>query len=122
MTTAYINRISTGVPAHDVHESFLAFARWLLAQNGHSHERFERMAKMANIAHRYSCVDPSSGFYAFGRFPSTAERMRAFAVHAPDLAAATIERLDLGPDRDRITHVVICLAAPVSPPPGSISK
>ena len=79
MTTAYINRIATGVPAHDVHEPFLAFARWLLAQNGHPDERFERMAKMANIGHRYSCVDPSSGFYAFGRFPSTAERMRAFA-------------------------------------------
>lgn len=116
MTAAYINRIASGVPAHDVHEPFLAFARWLLAQNGYPDERFERMAKMANIGHRYSCIDPSSGFYAFGRFPSTAERMRAFAVHAPALAAATVDRLDLGSERNRITHIVITCCTGFSAP------
>jgi alpha-pyrone synthase len=116
VTTAYINRIVTGVPAHDVHEPFLGFARLLLGRNGHLNERFERMAKMANIAHRYSCIDPFGGFYAFGRFPSTAERMRAFAMHAPELAASTVERLDLGAERDRITHVLITCCTGFSAP------
>jgi predicted naringenin-chalcone synthase len=116
VTTAYINRIATGVPAHDVHDVFVGFARVLLGQDAYANERFERMAKMANIAHRYSCIDPVGGFYAYGKFPSTAERMRAFAVHAPELAAATVERLDLGPDRDLITHVLITCCTGFSAP------
>jgi alpha-pyrone synthase len=116
LTTAYINRIATGVPAHDVHERFLDFARLLLGQNGHCNERFERMAKMAGIVHRYSCIDPLGGFYGFGRFPSTAERMRAFDIHAPELAAATFERLNLGAERDRITHVLITCCTGFSSP------
>jgi len=116
LTTAYINRIASCVPAHDVHEVFLAFARRLLGKNGNPDERFERMAKMANIAHRYSCIDPSSGFYALGRFPSTAERMHAFAIHGPELAAATVDRLDLGSERDRITHIVITCCTGFSAP------
>ena len=48
---------------------------------------------MAGISHRYSCIDPAGGFYEFGRCPSTAERMRAFDLHAPELAAATVDRL-----------------------------
>ena len=116
MTTAHINRIATGVPRHDVHETFLAFARWLLGKNGSPDDRFERMAKMANIAHRYSCIDPASGFYSFGGFPSTAQRMRAFAIHAPELAAATVDRLDLGSERDRITHLVITCCTGFSAP------
>jgi predicted naringenin-chalcone synthase len=114
--TAYINRIATGVPPHDIHEPFLAAARWLLGKNGSPDNRFERMAKMANIAHRYSCIDPSSGFYAFGRSPSTAQRMRAFEVHAPELAATTVGRLDLGSERDRITHIVITCCTGFSAP------
>ena len=92
MTIAYINRIATGVPAYDVHEIFLGAARVLLGDNEHAHERFERMSKMAGISHRYSCIDPAGGFYEFGRCPSTAERMRAFDLHAPELAAATVDR------------------------------
>ncbi len=107
MTTAYINRIATAVPRHDVHEIFLDFARVLLRQRPERGERFERMVKMAGIAHRYSCVDPEGGFYAWDRFPSTAERMRAFDAHALDLARRAVEQLDIGSERDRISHVLI---------------
>jgi len=116
LTTAYINRIATAVPAHDVHEPFLGFARLLLGASEHGGERFERMAKMAGIAHRYSCIDPAGGFYALGRFPSTAERMRAFDAHAPNLAAETVGRLNLGAERDRVTHVLITCCTGFSAP------
>ena len=116
LTTAYINRIATGVPAYDVHEIFLGAARVLLGDNEHAHERFERMSKMAGISHRYSCIDPAGGFYEFGRCPSTAERMRAFDLHAPELAAATVDRLGLGDDRHRITHLLVTCCTGFSAP------
>jgi len=117
VTTAYINRITTQVPSHDVHEIFLTYARSLLAGNGNeSNERFERMSRMAAIDHRYSCIDPYSGFYGYGRTPTTAERMRAFDAHAPDLAVATVERLNLGADRDSITHILITCCTGFSAP------
>ena len=116
MTTAYINRIATAVPAHDVHEPFVGFARLLLGDNPHRGDRFERMVQMAGIAHRYSCIDPLGGFYAFGRFPSTAERMRTFDACAPELAAATVERLELGAERNRITHLLLTCCTGFSAP------
>jgi alpha-pyrone synthase len=116
LTTAYINRIATAVPSHEVHETFVRFARTLLGKHPHRGERFERMVEMAGIAHRYSCIDPDGGFYAFGRFPGTAERMRAFDAYAPDLAAATVEQLDLGAERERITHLIITCCTGFSAP------
>ncbi len=107
LTTAYINRIATAVPPHDVHASFVDFARLLLGEHRQRGERFERMVQMAGIGHRYSCIDPRGGFYAFGRFPSTAERMRAFDACAPELAASAVEALDLGAERNRITHLLL---------------
>src|SRR5262245_50266744 len=74
------------------------------------------MVEVAGISHRYSCIDPDGGFYALGRFPSTAERMRAFDRLAPDLAAEAIERLELGADRDRITHLIITCCTGFSSP------
>jgi alpha-pyrone synthase len=127
VTTAYINRIVTGVPTHDVHEIFLGYARSLLGGNGNANnERFERMSRMAAIEHRYSCIDPFggfygnidplAGFYGNGRSPTTAERMRAFDAHAPDLAVSTVERLNLGSASDSITHVLITCCTGFSAP------
>jgi predicted naringenin-chalcone synthase len=117
VTTAHINRIATGVPTHDVHEIFLGYARSLLGRKGNEgDERFERMSKMAAIDHRYSCINPLGGFYGFGRTPTTAERMRAFDEHAPDLAVSTVERLNLGSERDSITHVLITCCTGFSAP------
>src|ERR1700761_7730982 len=84
MTTAYLNRIATAVPEHDVHEAFAIFAEQMLA---HPRLRtvFPRMVSAANIAPRYWFLDPRKGsgqsslhnaneFYRCGNFPTTAQR------------------------------------------------
>jgi hypothetical protein len=44
MTTAYINRIATAVPQHDVHRAFIDFAANLLPE-GTMRSLFRRMAR-----------------------------------------------------------------------------
>jgi predicted naringenin-chalcone synthase len=123
VTAAYLNRIATAVPPHDVHTTFIRFAKSKL--NGHT-AVFERMASRAGIDHRYSFLAPSTdpdgphidrdGFYVRGGFPSTGSRMRYFESHAPELAAAAIERLELGNHRDTITHLLITCCTGLSAP------
>jgi predicted naringenin-chalcone synthase len=117
MTTAYINRITTGVPSRDVHERFVRFGREQLHGDAERAARFERMVEMCGIEHRYSCVEEIEDFYLRdGRFPSTAERMCAFETLAPALAATTVERLLSGPELRRITHLVITSCTGFSAP------
>ena len=87
---------------------------------------FRRMAAKCGIEHRYSCLPPSNrpegdevdaeGFYMRGDFPDTAARMRRFERHAPGLAQAAVERLQLGDERDRITHLLITCCTGFSAP------
>ncbi len=115
MTTAYINRIATAVPSRDVHERFVRFGRDMLREDAERTARFERMVEMCGIEHRYSCMADIEDFYLRnGSFPSTAERMRAFETHAPELAAATVERL--GADLSSVTHLVITSCTGFSAP------
>lgn len=44
MTTAYINRIATAVPPHDIHHAFISFAATLLPE-GTKRNLFRRMAR-----------------------------------------------------------------------------
>lgn len=104
-----------------MHGRFVEFARTLLGKDEQRSARFERMVEVAGIAHRYSCLDPDSGFYEFGRFPTIAERMRVFDRLAPELAAAAIERLDLGAERDRVTHLLITCCTGFSSPASTCS-
>ena len=53
---------------------------------------------------------------ARGDFPETATRMRRYEASAPKLAAETIGRLNLGDDRDRITHLLITCCTGLSSP------
>ena len=101
MNTAYINRIATAVPPHDVHRSFVAFAESLLPE-GVQRGLFRRMARVAAIEHRYSFIEPvgdgagwsdSERLYVRGSFPSTARRMQMFEKFAPRLAEAALDRL-----------------------------
>jgi alpha-pyrone synthase len=124
VTTAYINRIATSVPPFDVHEPFVDFAASLFPNNAHA-VLFQRLAKKAGIEHRYSFLGPASidslaldrdEFYIRGTFPSTAARMRYFETHAPILAAQAIERLKLGSERHRITHIIITSCTGLSAP------
>jgi len=117
MTTAYINRISTAVPPHDVHQAFVTFGESFLPE-GTARSLFRRMARMSAIQHRYSFLQPlttqdgswrdAEELYVLGDFPRTARRMEAFERFAPRLAQCALNRLALAPDeRDSISHVIV---------------
>lgn len=120
MATAYLNRIATAVPAHDIHYHFARHARAALAVHPRKERLFERMIQRCGIAHRYSCLSPdnlaSGGFYAPGAFPDTAARMRAFESFAPALACATVERLLDMSERARISHLITTCCTGLSAP------
>ena len=110
--TAYINRIGTAVPDHDVHQAFIDFAESLLPER--ERRLFGRMAERAGIEHRFSCLCPSpdgsfalddDGFYTRGAFPSTGARMRAYEAEATGLAVRAVEMLEVDPRR--ITHLIV---------------
>lgn len=114
MRNAYINKIATAVPAHDIHAAFTTFAPYLLSEP-RSQKLFERMAARSQIAHRYSMLVPQTsplavdaeGFYTRGAFPSTGTRMARYAKEALPLASIALDRLNLVQDAARITHLII---------------
>jgi predicted naringenin-chalcone synthase len=117
MTTAYINRIATAVPQHDVHRAFIDFATNLLPE-GTPRNLFRRMARLSAIEHRYSFVNPITNedgswkdeeqIYVPGNFPTTARRMELFERFAPQLAHAALDKLSLtASERQAITHVIV---------------
>jgi alpha-pyrone synthase len=118
MKTAYLNRIATAVPEHDVHDAFVVFAEKMLA-DPRLRAVFRRMASRANIAHRFSFFDTQkySGqfsshdahdFYRSGDFPTTARRMELFERSAPVLMRKAVDELGLNEkERSGITHVLV---------------
>jgi predicted naringenin-chalcone synthase len=117
MTTAYINRIATAVPPHDVHRAFIDFADSLLDE-GTVRNLFRRMVRMSAIEHRYSFLRPmpmengewrdGEELYARGDFPRTARRMEAFERYAPQLMRCAVGKLGLSEaERRDITHVIV---------------
>lgn len=115
-TTAHINRIATGVPAHDIHGTYLHFARTLL-DVPRARSVFDRMATKAQIEHRFSVLAPAAqpegrsvdhdGTYVRGHFPTVARRMELFETYAPQLAMETIAKLDLGDAAKHISHLIV---------------
>jgi predicted naringenin-chalcone synthase len=117
MTTAYLNRIATAVPEHDVHDAFVFFAEQML-DDPRLRAVFRRMANRSEIAHRYSFLDPEPDsaqflydahkFYRRGNFPDTARRMELFERSAPVLMRKAVDRLGLEEgERAGITHVLV---------------
>ena len=118
MTTAYLNRIATAVPEHDVHGAFVTFAEDMLADS-RLRTVFRRMVSRAEIAHRYSFLNPQKGsgqfsshdaneFYRLGGFPNTSRRMELFEQCAPMLMRRAVDRLELSEsERNNITHVLV---------------
>jgi predicted naringenin-chalcone synthase len=118
MTTAYLNRIATAVPEHDVHHDFAVFAEQMLS-DPRLRAVFRRMVGRADIAHRYSFLNPQIGsgqfashdahdFYRAGNFPTTARRMELFEQSAPVLMRKAVNRLALSEEeRSGITHVLV---------------
>jgi predicted naringenin-chalcone synthase len=126
LETAYINRVATAVPPYDVHDAFRRFAQSLFHDDRRNGLLFQRMAGKSGIEHRYSSLAPSNlpegrsidagGFYTRGDFPDTAARMRLFEQYAPELAQTAVDRLQLGAERDRITHLLITCCTGFSAP------
>lgn len=54
MAEAFINRIATALPPHDVHDGFLNFGRLMLKGDNRRLTLFNRMAERSGISHRYS--------------------------------------------------------------------
>jgi len=114
MPDVFINRIATAVPRHEVHGTFRAFAE-RQADGEKGRIAFNRMASRADIATRYSVLEPSEpqgsgttcGFYRFGGdFPGTRARMARYEAEAPALADAAFARLGLEAEAPRVTHIV----------------
>jgi alpha-pyrone synthase len=117
MTTAYIHRIGTAVPPHDVHHAFVTFAESMLPE-GTVRSLFRRMVRMSAIEHRYSFLQPigdgnsywrdAEDLYVVGNFPTTRRRMQAFERFAPRLAGCALDKLRLTQaERQAITHVIV---------------
>jgi predicted naringenin-chalcone synthase len=116
VTQAWLNRIGTAVPPHDIHAEFVDFARSALPDE-HATALFDRMAGLADIQHRFSFFAPgpkprdhfldSERFYRRGGFPSTGERMARFESEALVLAMQAIDGLNLARDRATITHLIV---------------
>jgi predicted naringenin-chalcone synthase len=124
MPDAFINRIATANPPHDVHDTFLHFGQMMLRGDNRHMALFDRMAQRSGITHRYSFLEPSAkgmpmdaeGFYRLGAFPDTAARMKKFEACAPGLAVEAVEKLLQGEDRSRITHVIVTSCTGFSAP------
>jgi predicted naringenin-chalcone synthase len=112
VTQAWLNRIATAVPPHDIHAAFVEFGRDTLT-DWHKRLLFDRMARMADIEHRYAIFEPgpqprdtildATGFYRRGAFPSTAARMALYEPHALALAMQAVRRLE----PDGVTHLIV---------------
>jgi len=112
---AYINRIGTAVPEHDVHQTFIGFIDNFLPARKEK-LLFKRMVQRSGIEHRYSTFSPNGdlevaadqeGFFQPGQFAGTAARMHRFEIHAADLAQQAVEALEMGEELPSITHMVV---------------
>ena len=117
MSGAYINRIATAVPQHDVHAAFVTFAGQML-EDERMRAIFQRMAAKAEIEHRYSSLNTNEPLttegvnvyelYRLGSFPTTGQRMQIFEKAAPVLARCALDKLALtSGERAKIQHVIV---------------
>jgi predicted naringenin-chalcone synthase len=116
LTQAWLNRIGTAVPPHDIHAEFVDFARSALP-DARATALFDRMVTLADIQHRFSFFEPgpkprdrfldSERFYRRGDFPTTADRMARFESEALTLAMKAIAALDISEDRAAISHLIV---------------
>lgn len=128
MGSAYLQRIGTATPVHDVHAAFVEYARQLVADE---RERllFDRMVERSGIEHRYAVLRPgrlgvgevdADHFYRPGVFPGTAERMALYGQQALQLALRAVHALappdELAARLARVNHVVLASCTGLSAP------
>lgn len=110
--SAYLHAIGTAVPAHDVHQIFIEWARERLTGTREA-ALFDRMAARAGIDHRWSVLPQGAnpigpdGLYGTDCWPGTATRMSIYAQAAPALALRAIDDLATKLSLDGITHLVV---------------
>ncbi|MFC7553224.1 type III polyketide synthase [Pseudoroseomonas wenyumeiae] len=111
--TAYINRIATVVPEHEVHGAFVARAGKLL-RDRRALALFRRMAERSQIDSRWSCLpcgaERRTASTRRASIPwaasSTAARMRRYEQEAAPLAIRAVEALGLGAEAAAVTHLI----------------
>ena len=111
---AFLHAIGSAVPEHDVHHTFIDWARARVTPR--AAPLFDRMAARSGIDRRWSVLPFSpeggspvdaGGFYALDAAPGTAARMAVYAEAAPELALAAVARLGDRVPLDGITHLVV---------------
>jgi len=122
---AYVNRVATAVPPYDVHDAFRRFAQSLFRHDRRNSLLFERMAAKSGIEHRYSCFAPSNlpegdcldaeGFYRAAISPTRGAHAAVRTARA-GAGANRVDRLQLGAECDRITHLLITCCTGFSAP------
>jgi alpha-pyrone synthase len=114
MTEAYLNKIATAVPAHDVHSAFVNYVPSLL-RSDRDRKMFRQLVQRSQIEHRFSFLTPhhdasrldANDFYRPGKFPDTETRMRFYKEYAFSLACKALDQLDIPSFKDEITHLII---------------
>ena len=117
MIEAYLNRVATAVPEHEVHAFFVRYASGRLAATPHKERLFRRMAGRSGIEQRFCCFQPAAspdgdsiddgGLFRRGAFPGTAARMELYERHAPALAERAVNGLRLGDRAASVTHLIV---------------
>lgn len=120
--TAWLQRVGTATPRHDVHQAFVDYARTLL-RSERDRLLLEHMAEHSGITHRYSVLEPgrplggevdAGGFYRAGDFPSTGTRLAVYEDAALALALHAVQALapadELAALLARVNHVVVASA------------
>ena len=125
-SNAYLNRIATAVPDHEVHQFYLRFGASMLAGHPQRLSVFERMTDLSGIERRYSCFAPADdpkggaidrdGTSVRGSFAGTAKRMEMYEAAAPVLAQKAVDQLLANEDRTRITHLIVTSCTGFSAP------
>ena len=125
-SNAYLNRIATAVPDHEVHQFYLRFGASMLAGHPQRLSVFERMTDLSGIERRYSCFAPADdpkggaidrdGTSVRGSFAGTAKRMEMYEAAAPVLAQKAVDQLLADEDRTRITHLIVTSCTGFSAP------
>ena len=125
-SNAYLNRVATAVPDHEVNKFYLRFGASQLADHPRRLSVFERMTDLSGIEHRYSCFAPADdlqggaidrdGTSVRGSFASTAKRMQMFEAAAPALAQKAVDKLLADDERSLITHLIVTTCTGFSAP------
>ena len=107
--TAYLNAVATALPPNRCHALFGDFARRQITDR--RRVLLDRMLARSGIEERWTVLEPepsetamdAAGFYTYGAFPSTAERLRLYDREA----AALAERAARGLDTEGVTHLLV---------------